>query len=128
VKTKRKKPRLSGFQRRKLARLKIANGQTVIPAKDPDELRRIRVGALDTVNQWRREIAKVYREMRFQMIRTEIGTRLVYVAEIGARLAKMQEELKELETLRQQLEQLQANGYLNKIDYLPANKHIGDQP
>ena len=70
-KTKQKKPRLSGFQRRKLARLKIANGQTVIPAKDPvmSCWWRIRVGALETVDQWRREIAKVYREMRFQMIR-----------------------------------------------------------
>ncbi len=101
----------------------------VLPA-DGAELKRIRVGQLETVDQWRREIGKVYREMRFQTIRTEIGTRLVYVAEIGARLAKMREELNELEALRQQLTQLQNGGapFLNGQDYLPASEsHNGEK-
>jgi len=66
--------------------------------------------------------------MRFQTIRTEIGTRLVYVAEIGARLAKMAEELESLDDLRKQLEQLQNGGGFipNAVDYLPANSQSGD--
>ena len=90
-------------------------------------LKRIRVGELETVDQWRKEIGKVYREMRFQTIRTEVGTRLVYVAEIGARLAKMKEELNELEALRAQLAQLQNGGVqlTNGQEYLPA---IDSQP
>jgi hypothetical protein len=115
---KPRKPKLSGFQRRKLRR-----EQMVVTPQEGEELRRIRVGQLETVNQWRREIAKVYREMRFNTIRTEIGTRLVYVAEIGARLAKMQEELESLEDLRRQLEQLQNGGLIsqNAVEYLPAS-------
>jgi hypothetical protein len=112
---KQRKPRLSGFQRRKLRR-----EQTLVTPQDGEVLKRIRVGQLNTVDQWRREIGKIYREMRFQTLRTEIGTRLVYVAEIGARLAKMAEELQSLEELRQQLEQLQSGQQLPAQDFLPA--------
>ena len=118
--TKSKNPKLSGFQRRKLMR-----EQTLVTPIEADELRRIRVGQLDTVNQWRREIARVYREMRFSTIRTEVGTRLVYVAEIGARLAKMQEELESIEALRRQLEQVQnGTGLSAGVDYLPATDSL----
>lgn len=122
--TKSKKPRLSGSARRKIAR-----AQSVPAPVEGEMLKRIRVGQLETVDQWRREIGKVYREMRFQTIRTEIGTRLVYVAEIGARLAKMKEELNELEALRTQLAQLQNPGFLtNGQEYLPAtnSRQTGD--
>jgi len=101
-----KKPKkyLSGAAKRKLAKQRL---MASAPALDGNLLRRIRVGELNTVDQWRREIGKIYREMRFQKIPTEVGTRLVYVAEIGARLAKMAQELCELEQLRQQLAALQ---------------------
>jgi len=118
---KPRKPKLSGFQRRKLQREKEMNA----PPQTGEVLRRVRVGQLETLDQWRRQIGQIYREMRFHTIKTEIGTRLVYVAEIGARLAKMQEELKELESLRQQLEAIR-NGDISTlngnggIDYLPA--------
>jgi hypothetical protein len=108
---------LSGAQKRKLARARSA------PALEGSLLRRIRVGELETVDQWRREIGKIYREMRFQKIPTEQGTRLVYVAEIGARLAKMAQELKELESLRQQLAALQGApnaGLLTRADLTGA--------
>jgi hypothetical protein len=118
---KTRKPKLSGFQRRKLRREQMS-----VTPQDGEELRRIRVGQLETVNQWRREIAKVYREMRFNTIRTEIGTRLVYVAEIGARLAKMQEELESIEALRKQLEHVQSGGYLPAQDFLPASQPNGE--
>ena len=61
---------------------------------------------LDTVAEWQREIARVYRAMRKGRMPKEDGTKLVWVADIGAKLAKYQEELKELQTLRQQLEAL----------------------
>jgi hypothetical protein len=101
---KKLKKDLSGAAKRKLAKQRL---MASAPALEGNLLRRIRVGELNTVDQWRREIGKIYREMRFQKIPTEVGTRLVYVAEIGARLAKMAEELRELEALRQQLAQLQ---------------------
>lgn len=121
-----RKPRLSGAARRKIERQKLAKQQIPTPVEG-EMLKRIRVGELETVDQWRKEIGKVYREMRFQTIRTEVGTRLVYVAEIGARLAKMKEELNELEALRAQLAQLQNGGVqlTNGQEYLPA---IDSQP
>jgi hypothetical protein len=102
LRTKPLRKKLSGSARRKLARQ-----QATEDPKSGELMKRIRVGQLETVAQWRREIGRVYREMRFHTIRTEEGTRLVYVAEIGARLAKMQEELESIEALRSQLEQLQ---------------------
>ena len=116
AKKKTRPPKLSGFQRRKLQR-----EQAVVSPPDDSDLRRVRVGRLETVNEWRREIGKVYREMRFAVIRTEIGTRLVYVAEIGARLSKMQEELESIEALKKQLEQMQGGQPLPYQELLPAN-------
>jgi hypothetical protein len=81
---------------------------------------------LMTVLEWRREIAKVYREMRSGKIRTEEGTRFVYVSEIGARLAKMQEELESIEALRKQLEQVQAGQPLPTQEFLPAATNADD--
>ncbi len=66
------------------------------------------VGRLDTVNDWRRQIAKVFREMRRGELAPEDGTKLTYVANIGAQLAKIQEELLEAQALRQELERVQA--------------------
>jgi hypothetical protein len=101
-----KKPRLSGAQRRKIAKER-ASAATPRPL-DGEVQRRIRVGQLDTIDQWRVEIAKVYREMRLGKIRSDEGTRLTYVANVAAQLAKIAQELKELEALRQQLAALQS--------------------
>lgn len=102
-----KKPRLSGAQRRKLAKERSS-----IPTSPPvlagEVLRRVRVGQLDTIDQWRTEISRVYREMRLGKLRTDEGTKLTYVANVAAQLAKIAQELKELEALRQQLAALQS--------------------
>jgi hypothetical protein len=128
-----KKPRLSGAQRRKLAkeRASAAGPQPVIAG---EVLRRIRVGQLDTIDQWRTEISKVYREMRLGKIRSDEGTRLTYVANIAAQLAKIAQELKELEALRQQLAALQSapsNALIQHDgqngDYIPAAVNPEDQ-
>jgi hypothetical protein len=82
------------------------------------------VGRLETVNDWRKQIAKIYREMRRGELPHEQGTRLTYVADIGARLAKVQEELKELQKLREQLARLEAStpGYQGVTALLPADR------
>jgi hypothetical protein len=64
------------------------------------------VGRLETVADWRRQIAKVFREMRQGKLAPEDGTKLTYVANIGAQLAKVQEELKEAAALREELARL----------------------
>jgi hypothetical protein len=88
------------------------------------------VGQLDTIDQWRVEISKVYREMRLGKIRSDEGTKLTYVANVGAQLAKIAQELKELEALRQQLAALQSAQPAGLIqhdgmdgDYIPAAVH-----
>jgi predicted transcriptional regulator len=117
TKPKPKKPRLSGFQRRKAAREKLNASRPKVQVYATGD---VVTNRLMTVLEWRREIAKVYREMRSGKIRTEEGTRFVYVSEIGARLAKMQEELESIEALRKQLEQVQSGPPIPAQEYLPA--------
>jgi hypothetical protein len=104
------KPKLSGAQRRKLLKEKFAANNAPRPVINGELIKRIRMGHFDhggTVNQWRMEIARVYRAMRRGQLRTDEGTKLTYVANVAAQLAKIAEELRELEQLRQQLTQLQ---------------------
>jgi hypothetical protein len=126
-----KKKKLSGFQRRKLAREKLNASRP--PMRSPKmqvyTTGDVVTNRLMTVLEWRREIAKVYREMRSGKIRTEEGTRFVYVSEIGARLAKMQEELESIEALRKQLELVQSGQSLPTQEFLPASadaQHQGE--
>lgn len=121
-----KKPRLSGAQRRKLVKER-SSAATPRPVIEGEVLRRVRVGQLNTIDQWRVEIAKVYREMRLGKIRSDEGTKLTYVANVAAQLAKIAQELKELEALRQQLAALQRTQPAALIqhdgldsDYIPA--------
>jgi polyhydroxyalkanoate synthesis regulator phasin len=121
------KTKLSGAQRRKRERERLAASRPprqVLVTTTGDA----KANRLMTVIEWRREIAKVYREMRSGKIRTEEGTRFVYVSEIGARLAKMQEELESIDALRRQLEQVQSGTVPmpGAIDFLPPNNE-GDE-
>jgi hypothetical protein len=50
------------------------------------------VGRLRTVDDWHRQVAKVYREMRKHQIDPSLGTKLTFVANIGATLARVVEE------------------------------------
>lgn len=88
------------------------------------------VGRLDTVNDWRRQIGKIFREMRSGTLPHEAGTRLTYVAQIGAQLAKVEQELRELETLRRQVERLDGSSGsppLQSIELLPRIDNGSDQ-
>jgi hypothetical protein len=69
----------------------------------------VHVGRLETVTDWRRQVGKIYREMRRGELPHEHGTRLVYVAQIGASLVKIEQELSELQRLREQLARLQGD-------------------
>jgi hypothetical protein len=60
---------------------------------------RVRLGRLDSVAAWRREIARVYKQMRRREIPSEDGTRLTYVARIGAQLTQIEEELRATQAL-----------------------------
>ena len=53
----------------------------------------VHVGRLETVTDWRRQIGKIYREMRKGELAPEDGTKLAFVANLGAQLAKVVEEL-----------------------------------
>ena len=69
-------------------------------------------GKLETVDEWRRQINSIYRDMRMGRIPPDFGTKLTYVANVGAQLAKIAQELKELTGLRDQLAQLQSGALI----------------
>ena len=99
------KPRLSGAQRRKLARQQeiaaaAANGQQVMPP-----LRRLET--LNTVRDYRREINAVYRDLHHDRIRREDATSRVFILNTGAALARAEQELQELIELRRRLDEIQ---------------------
>jgi hypothetical protein len=121
------KPKLSGAARRKLAKQKL---MASLPKPNGDLMPRIKVGRLETVDEWRKEIGKVYRAMRTGTLRSDEGTKLTYVANVGAQLAKIEQELGAIEelrqgnaALRQQLAQSKNGGIplLNGQTYLPAS-------
>ena len=72
-----------------------------------DVLRPVYVGRLETVADWRRQLGKIFREMRRGQLRPEDGTKLAFVANLGAQLAKVEEELKVARAMNEQLAQLQ---------------------
>jgi hypothetical protein len=102
---------------RKLAKPPV-NGQP--PTLEWQVVRPPYVGRLTKLEDWRREIGRIYREMRRGELATENGTRLTYVANIGAQLAKFAEEMRELEALRQQLARIQQQSGLPALPDLSA--------
>lgn len=89
-----------------------ASGQLVGPA---------RVGRLDTVAGWRREIGRVYRAMKRGDIAPSDGTKLAFVADLGARLCKVEQELAELTQLRQHIARLEGRGEVTGLlESLPS--------
>jgi hypothetical protein len=65
--------------------------------------RRVRVGRLDTVTDWRRQVSIIYRETRRGLLHGPDATRLAYIADIGLKVAKYEEELAELRALKEAL-------------------------
>ncbi len=72
--------------------------------------RPVYVGKLESVSDWRRQLGKIYREMRRGELRPEDGTKLAFVANLGAQLSRLEEELKEARALREEIERLQDRG------------------
>lgn len=73
----------------------------------PEVLVRERVGRLDSVRGWRREVGKIYRAMRRGEIKTSDATRMAYVCDIGHRLVQVEEKLKQVEQWNKQLQEPQ---------------------
>jgi hypothetical protein len=112
------KPRLSGAQRRKIAReqkaaaarKKLSNGELL----EKCDL----TLAPNTYDEWRREGREVYWEMRKGKIPMDDGRALTWAAEINGRLAKMSEELTYLREMNLRLQE--AGTRTTAVDYLPA--------
>jgi hypothetical protein len=106
---------------------KTARGRAAGDAPTPtpvtgEVVKPVYVGRLETVSDWRRQIGKIYREMRKGELAAEDGTKLAFVANLGAQQAKVAQELQELQQLREQLARVQAGspGYRDMSELLPA--------
>ena len=66
---------------------------------------RSRVGRLDTVQCWRKEVGRIYRAMRRGDLDPQDATKLAFVAQIGARLTEAEEQLREAARIATALEQ-----------------------
>jgi hypothetical protein len=105
-------------------------GTHAIPLSPPtpsgDLMPHMRIGRLETVAQWRRQVGKIYRDMRKGRIPKEDGTRLTYVANIGAQLAKYEQELAQVDELARQLEEIKSGRFLlpAPIEITPAGDDL----
>ena len=85
--------------------------QTIAPpdglenAPEATFMPRQRVGRLDSVANWRRELSRLYRKMRSGEIPADIGTKLAYVAGVAAKLVQIEQELAEAKRIADALEQ-----------------------
>ena len=68
-------------------------------------LPRTRVGRLDAVEHWRREVGRIYRAMRRGDMPPDLGTKLTFVAQVGAKLTEIEEELRQAKRIAEALEQ-----------------------
>ncbi|MEP7314190.1 MAG: hypothetical protein ABI859_16525 [Pseudomonadota bacterium] len=67
-------------------------------------VREIRVGRLDSVAAWRKEIGRVYRAMRRGEIAHDIGTKLTYVANVAAQLVQVEEQIRNQDRIIEELQ------------------------
>lgn len=114
--------KLSGAQRRKAARLKAHARVGGAPARplSAELLPPVRVEDLDSVAGYRRELNRVYGQMRAGQMAPETGTKLVFVLCQGAGLARIEEELREAAALRDELIRLNNAGPYGSQTLLPA--------
>ena len=66
-----------------------------------------RIGRLEELSDWKRQIGKIYRAVRRGEMATEIGTRLVYMLEAGARIAREESREKHEKEQREQVARLE---------------------
>ncbi len=121
-----KKPKLSGAQRRKAAKQKASTrlGGAPLRPLSAELLAPVRVEDLETVSGYRRELNRVYGQMRAGQMQPELGTKLAYVLNTGASLARIEQELHEAALIRDELMKITsakdtARGHGGQ-DYLPT--------
>lgn len=85
------------------------------PPGDGELLKPVYVGRLRTIGDWERQISKIYREMRQKKLRSDEGTKLVYVARTAVEIVKMREELQVLRGMAHALDQPEST-----VTLLPA--------
>jgi hypothetical protein len=75
--------------------------------------------ALNTVSGWRREVTRIYIEMRKGKLLHEFATRQVYVANIAAQLTKVEEELRNQARIIEELRRVQSQQHpsVPALDY-----------
>lgn len=100
------KPRLSGAQRRKIARQNATaeaerNGGVYVPPLPT-------LGSLETVVDYRRELNVIYKAMRRGDMPAENATKAVFILNVGAALARAETELREQAQLREAVVALQS--------------------
>ena len=71
------------------------------------------VGKLETVSDWKAEVANLYRAMRRKQIEVRDATAMAYVATVGANLAKIEEEIRQRDEIAAALERnCASNGHV----------------
>ena len=128
-----RKPRLSGAARRKLKRQQDAQtrlevqgrlGGAAVKPLSPELLPPLNVDDLDSVGAYRRELNRVYGQMRIGAMLPETGTKLAFVLCQGAGLARIEAKLLEAEAIRRELIKLNtAAGNSAVITRLPSGSN-----
>ncbi len=115
-----RKPKLSGAQRRKLARERAASTP---PAAGVVLLPRVNVGKLESLADLRREVVRLYRAARAGALTSELAARLTYVLNVAASLVRVEVEQRQVDDLRRQLAELRGepvslveNGSVHAMD------------
>lgn len=70
-------------------------------------IKRIPVGRLETVPQWRRLVGRIMRAMLRAEMSPDIGTKLIWAARVGADMAKAEQEQRALEEINAKLARLE---------------------
>lgn len=121
------KPRLSGAQWRKRKRQrdeaerKARLGGGDVKLLSPENLPPVRLEDLETVSAYRRELNRVYGQVRSGELLPEVGTKMAFILCQGAGLARIEQELREAALIREQLVKLNGAG---AIELLPAPRDM----
>jgi hypothetical protein len=126
------KQRLSGAQWRKRKRQrdeaerKARLGGGDVKLLSPENLPPVRLEDLETVSAYRRELNRVYGQVRAGELLPEVGTKMAFILCQGAGLARIEQELREAALIREQLVRLNGAG---AIELLPASPEMpGSDP
>jgi hypothetical protein len=78
-------------------------------------IKRIPVGRLETVPQWRRLVGRIMRAMLKGDMPIENGTKLIWAARVGADMAKAEQEQRALEELNAKLGRLEGGSNNSRV-------------